>query len=42
MFFMVYLALGLCAEKLSVNIVSSVVVIVLIMRTPVCSKIRLH
>lgn len=39
---MVYLALGLSAEKLSVNIVSSVVVIVLIMRTPVCCKIRLH
>lgn len=39
---MVYLALGLSAEKLLVIIVSRVVVIVLIMRTPVCSKIRLH
>jgi len=39
---MVYLDLGLSAEKLSVNIVSSAVVIVLIMRTPVCSKIRLR
>lgn len=39
---MVYLALGVSAERLSVNIVSSVVVIVLIMRTPVRSKIRFH
>lgn len=42
LFFMVCLALGPSAEKLPVNTVSSVVVIVLIMRTPVCSKIRLH